>query len=158
MQRGVGQDDEANAAEQQRDTDDDPVLDDITERGARLAPTFAFLDPFGYSDAPMSLTGRFLQFRGCEVLIYVPFPDVHRFIEREGQERALNSLFGGSEWEEAKSLEGHDRLDFLHDLFNRADLTAAARNPVLVSRGCDVITCSRPYRRAMRRVRGDVVP
>src|SRR2546430_3385198 len=65
------------------------MLDDLARRGSSLAPTFAFLDPFGYSDAPMSLTGRFLAFRGCEVLIYVPFPDVHRFIEREGQDRAL---------------------------------------------------------------------
>jgi three-Cys-motif partner protein len=95
------------------------LLDGLTERGASLAPTFAFLDPFGYSDAPMTLTGRFLQFRGCEVLIYVPFPDIHRFIEREGQERALTSLLGGKEWEEAKGLTGHERLQYLHDLFKR---------------------------------------
>ena len=40
------------------------ILDDIEGRDAKLAPTFAFLDPFGYSDAPMTLTGRFLRFRG----------------------------------------------------------------------------------------------
>jgi three-Cys-motif partner protein len=95
------------------------MLDELTTRGSRLAPTFAFLDPFGYSDAPMSLTGRFLSFRGCEALIYVPFPDIHRFIELAGQDRALNSLFGGSEWKKARPLQGHERLEYLHDLFKR---------------------------------------
>lgn len=95
------------------------VLDDIQIRGSKLAPTFAFIDPFGYSDAPMTLTGKFLQFRRCEALIYVPFPDIHRFIERDGQERALNSLFGGNEWEHAKPMRGHARLQFLHDLFKK---------------------------------------
>lgn len=95
------------------------MLDSLAKRGSSLAPTFAFLDPFGYSDAPMSLTGRFLSFRGCEVLIYVPFPDVHRFIERTGQDRALDSLFGGSDWKKAKDLKGRERLEYLHDLFKR---------------------------------------
>ncbi len=37
-------------------------LDQICAMGQQLAPTFAFVDPFGYSDAPMDLTGTFLQF------------------------------------------------------------------------------------------------
>jgi len=67
----------------------------------------------------MSLTGRFLQFRGCEALIYVPFPDINRFLTRAGQETALTSLFGGEEWREATKLSGHERLQFLHELFKR---------------------------------------
>ena len=93
------------------------LLDSVESQGAELAPTFAFIDPFGYSDAPMTLTGRFLQFERCEVLIYVPIPDVNRFIEREGQDRALNSLYGGSDWKHAKALRGRERMNFLHDLF-----------------------------------------
>lgn len=95
------------------------LLDALEKRGGQLAPTFAFLDPFGYSDAPMSLTGRFLQFRGCEVLIYVPFPDINRFLTRAGQETALTSLFGGEEWREAIDMHGQERLQFLHSLFKR---------------------------------------
>ena len=33
------------------------LVDDISGRGGTLIPTFSFIDPFGYSDAPMSLTG-----------------------------------------------------------------------------------------------------
>jgi three-Cys-motif partner protein len=93
------------------------VLDDIDEHGAKLAPTFAFIDPFGYSDAPMDLSGRFLQFDRCEALIYVPLRHVNRFVGRAGQENAMNSLFGTDEWKTARALSGTERLRFLHDLF-----------------------------------------
>ena len=85
--------------------------------GGNLAPTFAFIDPFGYSQAPMTLTGRFLLFERCEALIYMPLPWVARFVGRAGQEAALNSLFGGDAWRPAIELKGDDRVRFLHDLF-----------------------------------------
>jgi three-Cys-motif partner protein len=94
------------------------VLDDIEGRGARLAPTFAFLDPFGYSDAPMTLTGRFLQFDRCEVLIYAPLRTVNRWLRREGQANAMTTLFGSKKWAQAVAIEdGRERIQFLHDLF-----------------------------------------
>jgi three-Cys-motif partner protein len=96
------------------------VLDNIEQKGQKLAPTFAFLDPFGYSDAPMTLTGRFLQFRRCEVLIYVPIRTVNRWLRREGQENAMTLLFGTTDWSTAVAIQdGHERVRFLHDLFYR---------------------------------------
>ena len=92
-------------------------LDELQQAGQRLAPTFAFIDPFGYSDAPMDLTGLFLQFQRCEVLIYIPLPFVARFLERVGQETALDALFGTPRWRHAMRLDWEDRLAFLHDLF-----------------------------------------
>ena len=93
------------------------VLDQVDGQGRQLAPTFAFVDPFGYSQASMKLAGRFLQFGGCEVLAYVPFRFVNRFVGRDGQEPALNSLFGTDRWKEALDLKGSERLQKLHDLF-----------------------------------------
>ena len=93
------------------------LLDDLEGRGAKLAPTFAFIDPFGYTDAPMSLAGRFLQFDRCEVLIYVPMRFVNRFVGRDGQENAMNTLFGTDEWKRAREMSGDERIRFLHDLF-----------------------------------------
>jgi len=92
-------------------------LQAIRAEGHQLAPTFAFVDPFGYSDASMNLTGQFLQFRSCEVLIYMPLPFVARFVARSGQERAMTSLFGTDRWKEAADLGGDTRRTFLHDLF-----------------------------------------
>jgi three-Cys-motif partner protein len=92
-------------------------LAEIQAAGAQLAPTFAFVDPFGYTEAPMDLTGTFMQFQRCEALIYMPLPFVARFVSREGQERALCALFGTDRWREAIELDGPDRRSFLHDLF-----------------------------------------
>ena len=93
------------------------TLDHIEEKGTNLAPTFAFIDPFGYAQASMKLSGRFLQFERCEVLIYVPFPFIARFLTRAGQENALTTLFGTDEWKAARDLSGEARLQLLHDLF-----------------------------------------
>ena len=93
------------------------ALDSMEEKGQRPAPTFAFIDPFGYSDASMDLTDRLLDFQRCEALIYMPLPFVSRFIGREGQENAMNNLFGCETWKEAIPLKGEERRQFLHDLF-----------------------------------------
>ena len=93
------------------------LLDDIESSGAQLAPTFAFIDPFGYTGNPMDLAGRFLAFQRCEALVYMPLPFVNRFVGREGQEQALTALFGSERWQEALSYQGAARVQFLHELF-----------------------------------------
>jgi three-Cys-motif partner protein len=95
------------------------LVDGVTERGKILVPTFVFIDPFGYSTASMSLTGRLTDFPRCEVLHFVPLSFVHRFVGREGQESALNSLFGSEEWRPAVELSGDQRRAFLLELFER---------------------------------------
>ena len=93
------------------------LIDDIQSRGAQLAPTFAFIDPFGYTGAPMELSGRFLAFQRCEALVYMPLPFVNRFVGRAGQEAALDSLFGTERWRKALELTDAGRVQFLHELF-----------------------------------------
>jgi three-Cys-motif partner protein len=93
------------------------TLEDIEKAGRSLAPTFAFIDPFGYAQASMRLSGRFLQFDRCEVLIYVPLLFINRFLSRPEQENALTTLFGSDEWKAARYLRGEARLQLLHNLF-----------------------------------------
>lgn len=95
------------------------VIDPIIEKGAHLIPTFAFIDPFGYSSASMSITGRLLSFPQCETLFFLPMSFIHRFVGREGQEAALTSLFGTDAWREAIPLQGQERTSFLLELFER---------------------------------------
>lgn len=95
------------------------LLDETTEHGKILVPTFAFIDPFGYSTSSMSLTGRLLAFPRCEVLIFLPLSFVHRFVGRAGQEAALTSLFGCDDWRQAIPLQGDERSAFLLALFER---------------------------------------
>jgi three-Cys-motif partner protein len=95
------------------------LVDGVTERGKILVPTFAFIDPFGYSSASMSLAGRLAGFPRCEALYFLPLSFVHRFVGREGQEAALTSLFGSQEWRGAIELSGKERRAFLLALFER---------------------------------------
>jgi len=95
------------------------LIDQTTDHSQTLVPTFAFIDPFGYSTASMSLTGRLLAFPRCEVLIFLPLSFVHRFVGREGQDAALTSLFGCEDWRQAIDLQGEERRAFLLDLFER---------------------------------------
>jgi three-Cys-motif partner protein len=94
----------------------DQVVDPIVQSGV---PTFAFIDPFGYSKSSMSVTGRLLDFPRCEVLYFLPMSFVHRFVARSGQEKALTSLFGTDEWKTAIDLDGEERTNFLLNLFER---------------------------------------
>src|SRR5664280_2317744 len=95
------------------------LVDGITDRGKILVPTFTFIDPFGYSSASMSLTGRLTGFPRCEVLFFLPLSFVHRFVGREGQDVALTSLFGSDEWRHAATLTGKARRTYLLELFER---------------------------------------
>ena len=95
------------------------VIDPIIELGAHLIPTFAFIDPFGYSSASMSITGRLLDFPRCETLFFLPVSFIHRFVGREGQETALTSLFGTDKWQGAIPLQGEARTAYLLELFER---------------------------------------
>jgi three-Cys-motif partner protein len=92
------------------------VLDTINP-GHVLIPTFAFVDPFGYSHSPMTLAGRLLDFPRCEALIFIPLTDVVRFVGRAGQENAMWALFGSDQWREAIELTGDERREFLLQLF-----------------------------------------
>src|SRR5439155_11354350 len=92
------------------------ILDDIPPTSG-LAPTFAFIDPFGYTGHGIRLSSRILQFKKCEVLIYVPWPYIARFIGLASIETALDNLFGDSAWLAARTAKGKSAERILHGLF-----------------------------------------
>jgi three-Cys-motif partner protein len=59
---------------------------------------FLFLDPFGYSHAPMELTQDLVQQPKSDTLIFLPLSFVNRFKDRSGQETALDRFFGTQDW------------------------------------------------------------
>lgn len=95
------------------------LVDKIKGQDHSLIPTFAFIDPFGYSAVSMSLTCKFLDFPRSEALFFLPLSFVHRFVGRAGQETALTNLFNSDRWREAIPLEGADRSTFLLKLFEQ---------------------------------------
>jgi hypothetical protein len=52
-------------------------------------------------------------------LFFLPLSFIARFVGRDGQETALNSLFDSEQWRGAIPLRGAERREFLLDLFER---------------------------------------
>lgn len=53
-------------------------LNDLRSRGAKIAPTFAFVDPFGTSGVPMELLHRLLAYPHTEVFTNFPVNSANR--------------------------------------------------------------------------------
>ena len=86
--------------------------------GHRLAPSFVFIDPFGWTGHRLELSGTILGFPKCEVLIYVPLPWIARFVTDDKVSGSLDNLFGDDKWRAARAIDdGPGRVTFLHDLF-----------------------------------------
>jgi three-Cys-motif partner protein len=95
------------------------VLDKIEADGALLAPTLAFLDPFGFSGMPMRLISRILKYRSCEVLATFMEGFVNRFASELSRE-ALDELFGDSEWTPGLEIANPiERREFWLDLYQK---------------------------------------
>lgn len=96
------------------------ILDRLREQKANLAPTFAFIDPFGYSGMPMSLLADLMAYPRTEIFVNFMAGHVQRFITRDGQEKAMSDLFG---MDVSKVLAGYDgqtdRVEHLRAVYAR---------------------------------------
>ncbi|WP_235036306.1 three-Cys-motif partner protein TcmP [Arthrobacter sp. 18067] len=88
-------------------------------RGKNLAPTFAFLDPFGYKDVPMALIRDLLAFDKCELFIYFDFNSVLRFSTAGNVDEHFEQLFGTDEFKHAPPSGDPRRGEFLRELYER---------------------------------------
>lgn len=93
------------------------ILDELDKINEKLAPTFAFIDSFGYSDFPMEVIKRLISNDKCEVLITFMSGFVNRFLDPE-HEDAFTKLYGSNEFLKAKDINGtEDRIGFLLKLY-----------------------------------------
>jgi three-Cys-motif partner protein len=104
------------------------VLDQLDERHLQLAPTFAFLDPFGYSMTPMSTIARLMRHERCEALITFMYEELNRFLSynNAAHQARVGTLFATQDWRRVASLTGapEERERHLHDLYQRQLRTA----------------------------------
>ena len=86
------------------------ILEALHESKKKLAPTFAFIDPFGWSGVPLDLIGRLLAFDRCEVLFNFIYDSINRFVTdaRPNIKRHFADLFGTDEsrHHDARALQG----------------------------------------------------
>lgn len=89
----------------------------LAEQKARLAPTFAFVDPFGFKGMKMDTVARLLDHPACEVFVNFMVMYVNRFLEHEYMGSNMNELFG---LDVPSILAGHSggkRVQYLHDVY-----------------------------------------
>jgi len=87
------------------------ILDDLQQNGHQLAPTFAFIDPFGFMGAPFSLVKRLLGNQRTEVFINIMIEFVNRFAEHPtpAVQQHIKDLLGASDAEINEVVNSQDR-------------------------------------------------
>lgn len=91
-------------------------------RGARkpLPPTFAFIDPFGWTGVPFALVKEILAYKSCEVLFNFMYEEINRFIEHPDQTKNFDDLFGTTDWRDVTAItDARARREFFHNLYVR---------------------------------------
>jgi three-Cys-motif partner protein len=94
----------------------DRVLDELA--GDRLAPIFAFVDPFGWSQTPFTLIARLLAIPHSEVLVNFMYEEVNRFLGVPAHASKWDRLFGIPDWREIVPIKAPtERRQRIHDLY-----------------------------------------
>lgn len=93
------------------------IVEYLETKGSTLAPTFAFIDPFGVSGLPMSLLARLVSSPRCELFINMIMNTAKRFATSGTIDRSLAELFGTNLFVNAEGLTGRERIMFLHNLY-----------------------------------------
>ena len=102
------------------------ALDKLDSAGLELAPTFAFIDPFGVKGLPFDLIGRLLSRQSCEVFITFMNVTIQRFVTELPQH--INALIGDASAAEQiqKCKSAEDRALLARTLYARS-LSAVAK-------------------------------
>lgn len=77
------------------------ILEDFRRERKQLAPTFAFIDPFGATGLPFKVIAEILSHPTCEVLLNLDSDGIGRLVTAQSVEKNqahLDLLFGGSGW------------------------------------------------------------
>ncbi|HZR39419.1 MAG TPA: three-Cys-motif partner protein TcmP [Ktedonobacteraceae bacterium] len=75
-------------------------LASVEKQQTGIPPLFTFIDPFGFSDVPMSLIARLMQHPYSEVLITFMYEEINRFLAHPDEriQQHLTHLFGTTQW------------------------------------------------------------
>ena len=94
------------------------IFEYIDEQKARLAPSFIFIDPFGFTGIPFSLIKRIMQNERCEVLINFMYEEINRFIDDKKLWPSLIETFGTDKWKGMISeKDPRKRTELLHAIY-----------------------------------------
>jgi three-Cys-motif partner protein len=96
------------------------ILDQLEKENKQIAPTFAFVDPFGFSGIPFSLMTRILAYPRCEVFINIMVEFINRFLEHPNDKVVAHfpTTFGTDEVLKIPTQTG-DRVKALLSLYRK---------------------------------------
>src|SRR5690554_1032038 len=85
----------------------DKTINNILDNG-KLAPTFFFIDPFGFKINYNTLK-RVMSVQKSEIFLNFMFTRINQYLSAECIEDTLDNLFGCQEWREIIKLSGSNR-------------------------------------------------
>jgi len=91
----------------------DQMIDESESRSTKFGPALVFLDQFGYSAVPLDLIKRILSHDQCEVLTYLFWRDLDRFITDPNKHKGISSAYGCEEWRPAIAMKPGERDRFM---------------------------------------------
>lgn len=74
------------------------ILNNTDEQIKGVAPSFVFIDPFGFTGIPFNLIKRIVENKKCEVLINFMYEEINRFIKDQKLWVRLEETFGTDRW------------------------------------------------------------
>lgn len=95
----------------------DSILKSFEKEGKILAPTFIFIDPFGFSGIPASVISGLLKNPKAEVFINFSVDSINRFIGTDEANKHIVELFGAEEVIELIKSSKENRIRDLRDLY-----------------------------------------
>lgn len=102
------------------------VFGHLDQQKLHIAPSFVFIDPFGFSHTPFQTIVRIMQNRRCEVLITFMYEEINRFLSHPDHPETYDRLFGTDAWRKVLPVKDADRRRrMIHDIY-RDQLRQAA--------------------------------
>ena len=95
------------------------ILDHMDDSKQSIAPTFAFIDPFGIKSVSLNTIRRLMAHKGCEVFVNFMMTSLQRFLATQEFEVHCDAFFGCTEWRNALPLNGDAREDALRMLYQK---------------------------------------
>lgn len=91
-------------------------IQNILNETDNLAPSFFFIDPYGFN-VPMDLITQILTRKRTEVFINFMYEELSRFVALSQNEQLMNKFFGCEDWKKCIKLSGQKRENCLKELY-----------------------------------------
>jgi len=87
------------------------VIELVEQVGVKIAPSFFFIDPFGFSGVPFKVVKNILSLPKTEIFFTFMIRDINRFLGLPQVERHLDALYPTPEWRQISKMEDWQERD-----------------------------------------------